>query len=80
MEWEECLLFIDGLSNSNEAGIGLYLKSLEGIIVEDAIRLNFCASNNEVDYEAFIAGLKLAISLQIKHLKIYTDSALIASQ
>lgn len=73
-------MFIDSLSNSNEAGFGLYLKSSEGIMVEDAIRLNFHVFNNEVEYIAFIAGLKLVIGLQIKHLKINTNSALVASQ
>ena len=76
-EGEEWFLFIDGWSNNDGAGIDLHLKSLKGIIVEDALRN---ASNNEAEYEAFIAGLKLAIGLQIKHLKVYIDSALVASQ
>lgn len=37
-------------------------------------------TNNEVEYEALIAGLGLAETLRVKNLKIYGDSRLVISQ
>ncbi|XP_038974824.1 uncharacterized protein LOC120106050 [Phoenix dactylifera] len=45
-----------------------------------ALRLKFPASNNEAEYEALIAGLKLAKELKVEDLKVYSDSQLVVSQ
>jgi ribonuclease HI len=37
-------------------------------------------SNNEAEYEALIHGLRLAISLGIKRLLVYSDSAMVINQ
>ena len=45
------ILNVDGASQQTRAGIGLQLKSPSGDKIEQAIRLGFCASNNELEYE-----------------------------
>ncbi|XP_057461118.1 uncharacterized protein LOC130751535 [Actinidia eriantha] len=62
------------------AGAGIVLKSLEGAIFEQCLRLNFPVTNNEVEYEAFITGLWSASKLKIPELHIFSDSKLIVNQ
>ena len=45
-----------------------------------ALKFNFKASNNEVEYEALITALKLAKTLQIQHLAVFSDSLLVVNQ
>ncbi|KAL1219663.1 hypothetical protein V5N11_032314 [Cardamine amara subsp. amara] len=73
-------LHVDGASSRQGSGVGLRLTSFEGETIEQSYRLGFNASNNEVEYEALIAGLKLAIGLGIRELSAFSDSQLVASQ
>lgn len=41
---------------------------------------NFQASNNQAEYEALIAGMKLEKEVGVTHLLVHTDSQLISSQ
>jgi len=43
-------------------------------IIPMAYKLGFKCTNNMAEYEALILGLKIAISLNIKGLEIYSDS------
>ena len=45
-----------------------------------ALRFNFKASNNEAEYEALIAGLRMAQTLKIQKLVIHSDSQLVVNQ
>ena len=67
-------LSVDGASNAQGSGAGLILTSPEGIDVEYALRFGFHASNNEAEYEAVIAGLNLAHSLEVDQLEVHSDS------
>lgn len=73
-------LFIDGSLKQDGSGVGIVLKSLEVIILEKAVRLDFPVSNNESEYEALIVGLKKAKLLSIEDLLIHCDSQLVANQ
>ena len=73
-------LSIDGASNAQGSGGGLILTSPEGIDIEYALRFRFQASNNEAEYEAVIAGLNLAHSLEVDQLEVYSDSQLVVRQ
>ena len=44
-------LFVDGASNMKGAKAGAVLVSSEGLILEQAVRLAFLASNNEAEYK-----------------------------
>ncbi|MBS2634281.1 reverse transcriptase-like protein, partial [Salmonella enterica subsp. enterica serovar 1,4,[5],12:i:-] len=48
--------------------------------VRYVVRLNFPASNNMAEYEALLAGLKIALELGIKRLDIRGDSQLVVDQ
>ena len=73
-------LSVDGASNAQGSRAGLILTSPEGIDIEYALRFGFHASNNEAEYEAVIAGLNLAHSLEIDQLEVYSDSQLVVRQ
>ena len=73
-------LSIDGATKAQGSGAGLILTSLEGIDIEYALRFGFQAPNNEAEYEAIIAGLNLAHSLEIDQLEVYNDSQLVVRQ
>ncbi|CAJ2653396.1 unnamed protein product [Trifolium pratense] len=59
---------------------GIILENKNGLLIEVSLALSFPTSNNQAEYEAFLAGLRLAEDLQAKEIKIYTDSQLVASQ
>ncbi|CAL9017512.1 unnamed protein product [Prunus brigantina] len=73
-------LHVDGASNHKGAGAGVVIITPDGTLLEQAITLGFSASNNEAEYEALLAGLRLAKELSIKRLAIYSDSQLITNQ
>ena len=56
------------------------MTSPEGIDIEHALRFEFQASKNKAEYEAVIAGLNLAHSLEIDQLEVYSDSQLVVRQ
>ena len=70
-------LSMDGAANAQGSGAGMILTSPDEIDVEYALRLSFQASNNEVEYEAFIAGLNLAHSMEAEQLEVSSDSQLV---
>ena len=69
-----------GASNARGVGIGIVIVSPEGVKLEHSFRLGFQASNNEVEYEAFLVGLRAALSLEVADLEIHSDSRLVVSQ
>ena len=73
-------LSVDGASNAQGSGAGLILTSPERIDIEYTLRFGFHTSNNEVEYEAVIAGLNLAHSLEVDQLEVYSDSQLVVRQ
>ncbi|XP_071733616.1 uncharacterized protein [Rutidosis leptorrhynchoides] len=75
--WE---LYTDGASSEEGAGIGLLLVSPNGEEITYAIRLKIASSTNEAEYEALIAGLRLAKSIDVRQLTAYVDSQLVESQ
>jgi ribonuclease HI len=72
-------LFVDGASNLKGAGAGVVLVSPEGLILEQAVRLGFLASNNEAEYEALLIGLRTAIRLGADQLQVFCDSQLVVN-
>ena len=67
-------LSVDGAANAQGSGAGLILTSPDGINVEYAPRFGFQASNNEAEYEAVIAELSLAHSMEADQLEVSNDS------
>ncbi|GJR97036.1 reverse transcriptase domain-containing protein [Tanacetum coccineum] len=75
---ERWALFTDGASNSKGSGAGLVLISPSGVEFTYALQLNFTSTNNEAEYEALLAGLRLAAKVQDIDVKV--DLKLVASQ
>ena len=48
--------------------------------MEYALRFGFQASNNEVEYETIIVGLKLAHFMEVDQLEICSDSQFMVKQ
>ena len=79
IEVESWKMYFDKATNQNGSGIGVLLISPQGTHIPFFGRLNFPATNNATEYEAFIMGLQAALSLGVKELEVYGDSALIIS-
>ena len=75
-----CHLYVDGSSTDNCSGAGVILVSPEGVRLSCALRFHFKATNNQAEYEALLAGLRLAKEVSAHHLLIYSDSQLIVNQ
>ncbi len=73
-------LYVDGAANSRGSGLGIVLISPKGELLEQVVRLNFSASNNEAEYEALLHGLRAANRLDADSLTIHYDSQLIVNQ
>nr|GEV93720.1 hypothetical protein [Tanacetum cinerariifolium] len=65
---ESWTLFTDGSSCVDGAGAGLILTSPEGTEFTYALRFQFTASNNEAEYEALIAGLRIAAQIGVHNI------------
>ncbi|KAK9049713.1 hypothetical protein SSX86_031318 [Deinandra increscens subsp. villosa] len=73
-------LYTDGAKNSEGSGAGLVLIDPHGVEVTYAIRLDFPSTNNEAEYEALLAGLRLAKKMKVKKLAARVDSLLVTNQ
>ncbi|GAU33995.1 hypothetical protein TSUD_212560 [Trifolium subterraneum] len=73
-------IFVDGSSNSQGSGAGIILESEDGVLIEVSLGLSFPTTNNQAEYEAFLAGLRLAEDMGAEEIRIFTDSQLVASQ
>ncbi|KAK1568798.1 hypothetical protein Q3G72_028909 [Acer saccharum] len=74
------ILSVDGSSSIKGSGLGLVLESPQGDILEQSVHCGFHATNNEAEYEALIAGLDLVKSLNVKIIKVRSDSQLVVRQ
>nr|GEW73147.1 hypothetical protein [Tanacetum cinerariifolium] len=77
---EPWTLFTDGSSCVDGSGAGLILTNPEGVEFTYALRFQFAASNNEAEYEALVAGLRIATQIRVKNIQVNVDSKLVASQ
>ncbi|XP_019246530.1 PREDICTED: uncharacterized protein LOC109226191 [Nicotiana attenuata] len=73
------VLYTDGASNASGSGLGLVLEVPTVEVIRQSIRCSGM-TNNEVDYEAVIAGLRLALKYGAKRLKLHGDSQLVVNQ
>ncbi|GJU74210.1 reverse transcriptase domain-containing protein [Tanacetum coccineum] len=70
----------DGSSCTDGSGAGLILTHPEGIEFTYALRFRFDVTNNKAEYEALIAGLRIAEQMGVKNLQVNVDSRLVANQ
>ncbi|GJW76991.1 reverse transcriptase domain-containing protein [Tanacetum coccineum] len=65
---EPWTIFTDGSWCLEGSGVGLILTSPEGKEFTYALRFEFDASNNEAEYEALVASLRIAEQMGVKNL------------
>ena len=70
-------MYFDGAMNQYGNGIGVLLITLNGFHVPLAIKLNFEATYNMVEYEACIAGTEALRELGVKKIEVFGDSTLV---
>ncbi|XP_025679621.1 uncharacterized protein [Arachis hypogaea] len=75
--WE---LYVDGSSNKVGSGVGIILVNQEGTQIEVSLKFEFFASNNQAEYKALIAGLKLAKEVDATKVVVFSDSQIVTSQ
>lgn len=61
-------------------GTGVVFFMPQGVPIPYSFKLAFPCTNNNVEYEALILGLKEAITLKFERLMIYSDSLLVVNQ
>ena len=72
-------VFVDGASSAMGAGAGIFIITPEGIRLEHSFRLGFRVSNNETEYEALLARLRIVLGIGARDVEIYSDSRLVVS-
>ena len=72
--WE---LYVDGVANQRGSGVGLVLVSPEKITIEKSLRLNFSATNNEIEYEVLLWGIVMVQKMGGKAVRVFSDSKLV---
>ena len=54
--------------------------SLEKVVIEKSLRLDFSATNNEAEYEALLERMAMVQRIGGKSIKLFSDSRPVASQ
>ena len=73
-------IYFDGSLKLGGAGAGVLLISLDEKQLKYVLQILWQDTNNEAEYEALIHGLRVAITLEIKRLHVYGDSAVVINQ
>ncbi|RDX82530.1 hypothetical protein CR513_36660, partial [Mucuna pruriens] len=68
VEEGEWYVSVDGSTNQSRSGAGVILEGPGGVLVEQSLHFDFRASNNQAEYEALLAGMRLARDLEAKIL------------
>jgi ribonuclease HI len=77
---EHWVMYFDGSLNLEGAGAGVLLISTTGEQLKYVLQIFWKVSNNEVEYEALLHGLRLVASLGIKRLLVYGNSVVVINQ
>ena len=71
---------MDGSSTDEGAGARIVLINPEDQKIHCALRFGFKASNNKAEYEAILAGLRLAKKMKVDSIEVSCDSQLVVCQ
>ena len=77
-EEESWWLYTDGASSSEDSRARIRLVSPQGEEFTYALKFEFDTTNNEAEYEALLAGLRLAHIMKIKNIQTFVDAQLVA--
>ena len=70
---------MDGASSALGAEAGIVVIITEGIKLEHSFKLGFKASNNEAEYKALLAGLRVVSTLGAKEVEAHSNSRLVVN-
>ena len=70
IDQEYWAMYFDGSLMKKSTGAGLVFVLPLGVCMRYMVRLHFPSSNNVVEYEALVNGLRIAIELGIRCLDI----------
>ena len=70
----------DGSATTTSNGLGVVLSYKDGETIPLSFKIGFSCSNNAVEYEAYLTGLTIALSIGVKHMRVLEDSNLVVSQ
>ena len=76
------IICTDGASRGNPgpAAIGATVKDEKGNLITSISRRIGITTNNQAEYRAIIIAMEKAISLDARHIELYTDSELVMQQ
>src|SRR4051812_23799442 len=73
-------MHFDGSKMKNGLGAGIVLTSTKGDQLNYVLQIHFVASNNVVEYEALVHGIRLAKEIGIRNIICFDDSDLAVQQ
>ena len=69
----------DRSATTTSNGFGVVLSCEDGDTMPLSFKLGFSYSNNAAEYEAYLIGLTIALSIEVKHMRVLGDSNLVVS-
>ena len=60
----------DGSTTTTLNGVGVVLSCENGDTIPLSFKLGFSYSNNAAEYEAYLIGLIIALSIGVKHIRV----------
>nr|KYP33134.1 Retrovirus-related Pol polyprotein from transposon opus [Cajanus cajan] len=73
-------LHVDGSSNSKGGGACIILEGPNQVALEQSLEFEFKVTNNQAEYEALLAGLRLGRDLGARRVNCNSDSKLMVEQ
>ena len=70
-------LFLDGSKYLEGACVGCILKDIKGRNTLIACRLEFPCTNNTIEYEAILQGIREEVDFKAEKIKVFGDSEII---
>ena len=76
-ETKQWMIQTDSLLVQKRRGARIIIVTPDGEMLRYGVQLKFPATNNEVEYEGILTGLRLGKALRAKNLLIQSDSKLV---
>ncbi|XP_075665476.1 uncharacterized protein LOC142635156 [Castanea sativa] len=70
----------NGSAMATSNRLGIVISCEDGSTLPLSFKLGFSCSNNAAEYEAYLTGLTVALSMGVKHMKVLGDSNLVVSR
>ena len=70
----------DESATTTSNGVGIVLSCEDRDTIPLSFKLGFSYSNNAAEYEAYLTGLTMALSIGVKHMRVLGDSNLVVFQ